>query len=68
MAPNIGGSAANNTLDPTEWNWDSKDTWVGMGIGGVVEAFGGWAFSAAAPALAGTSFFSSLFSAIFILF
>jgi hypothetical protein len=33
---------------------------MGMGIGGVVGAFGGWAFSAAAPALAGTSFFSSL--------
>jgi hypothetical protein len=30
-----------------------------MGIGGVVGAVGGWAFSAAAPALAGTSFFAS---------
>ena len=34
----IGGSAANNTLDPTMWEWDSKDTWIGMGIGGVVGA------------------------------
>ena len=54
----IGGSAANNTLDPTMWEWDSKDTWIGMGIGGVVGAVGGWGFAAAAPAVAGTSFFS----------
>jgi hypothetical protein len=54
----IGGSAANNTLDPTMWKWDSKNTWVGMGIGGVVGALGGWGFAAAAPAVASTSFFS----------
>ena len=54
----IGGSAANNTLDPTMWEWDDKDTWLGMGIGGVVGAVGGWGFAVAAPAVAGTAFFS----------
>jgi hypothetical protein len=40
------------------WEWDDKDTWLGMGIGGAVGAVGGWGFAAAAPAVAGTSFFS----------
>jgi RHS repeat-associated protein len=54
----LGGTAANGTFDPTMWDYKSSDTWMGMGIGGVAGALGGWGFSAAAPALAGTSFFS----------
>jgi RHS repeat-associated protein len=54
----IGGSVANNTLNPTKWRWGGS-TWVSMGIGGVIGALGGWGFAAAAPAVAGTSFFSS---------
>jgi RHS repeat-associated protein len=53
----IGGSAAEGTLNPFEWNWD-KNTWAGIGIGAGVGALGGWGFSVAVPALAGTPFFS----------
>jgi RHS repeat-associated protein len=54
----IGSSVANGTFDPTMWDWGGADTWIGMGIGGVVGALGGWGFAVAAPAVAGSSFFA----------
>jgi hypothetical protein len=56
----LGGTAANKgQLNPTKWDWQSGNTWKGIGIGAVVGATGGWAFASGGSALAGTAFFSS---------
>lgn len=55
----LGGVAANDgQFNPTKWKWDGK-TWAGIGIGAVAGGLGGWGFAVGAPALAGSSFFTS---------
>ncbi len=36
----LGGSVANGSFDPTQWDWQSADTWVGIVLGGVFGALG----------------------------
>jgi RHS repeat-associated protein len=55
----IGGRAANGgEARPWKWNWRSGNTYGGILIGGAVGAAAGYGLVAAAPALAGTAFFS----------
>ena len=37
----LGGSVANNSFNPGQWDWSSSSTWIGIGIGGLAGAFGG---------------------------
>jgi len=56
----IGGSSANGgELNPMEWNWQSGDTYVGMGIGAVIGAAAGYGFVVGSPLLANTAFFAN---------
>jgi RHS repeat-associated protein len=36
----IGGSVANNTFNPGDWDWSSPGTYVGIGIGAAAGGFG----------------------------
>jgi RHS repeat-associated protein len=50
----IGGTAGNNgELNPGNWDWNSSDTWTGIGIGAVAGGFGGYGFAVMGPAMAG---------------
>lgn len=53
----IGGATVNNTFAAWNWDFSDKNTWIGMGIGGVVGGLGGWSVGAkmAAKAAAVTS-------------
>lgn len=54
----IGGSAAEGwEMNPGNWNWD-KNTWAGIGIGGVIGGAAGYGASFLGPALASTPLFS----------
>ena len=37
----LGGSVANQSLNPFKWDYGKWDTWIGMGIGGALGFFGG---------------------------
>jgi RHS repeat-associated protein len=37
----VGGSVANESFDPTTWDYKSADTWIGMVLGGALGAAGG---------------------------
>jgi hypothetical protein len=37
----IGGAMANDSFNPGQWDYQSADTWIGMGVGGALVAFGG---------------------------
>lgn len=55
----IGGSAANGgDLNLGNWDWQSGDTWAGIGIGAVLGFATGYGAALAGPGLAGTGFFS----------
>jgi RHS repeat-associated protein len=43
----IGGAMANDHMNPGKWDYQSANTWIGMGVGGAIGAFGGHALSAA---------------------
>ena len=49
----LGASAANNSWDPTHWNWKSGKTWLGLGLGGLTGALAPVGFGASVGALAG---------------
>lgn len=34
----LGGAAVNGTWNPLEWDWTSKETWLGIIGGGIVGA------------------------------
>ena len=52
----IGGSTANGgDLNPVQWDWESGDTWAGIGLGAIAGGAGGLGFYYAAPALAGSA-------------
>ncbi len=36
-----GGSIANGTSNPSQWNWQSSKTWTGIGVGAVVGGLSG---------------------------
>ncbi|MEX0968465.1 MAG: T6SS effector amidase Tae4 family protein [Bacteroidia bacterium] len=56
----IGGVAANDhQINPIKWDWNSGNTYLGIGMGIVTGAFAGAAVYAGGPALAGTGFFSN---------
>ena len=46
----LGGSVANNTFNPGDWDWNSANTYVGIGIGAAVGGFGGAGISAGVKA------------------
>ena len=46
----LGGSVANNTFNPGDWDWNSASTYVGIGIGAAVGGFGGAGISAGVKA------------------
>ena len=55
----IGGSTANGgKLNPLDWDYQSTDTWLGMGIGAAVGFAAGYGFMAGGEYLASTAFFS----------
>ncbi|MFN3530086.1 MAG: RHS repeat-associated core domain-containing protein [Bacteroidia bacterium] len=37
----LGGSVANNSFNPGQWDYRSANTYIGIGIGGIVGGFGG---------------------------
>lgn len=43
----IGGAMANDHMNPGKWDFQSANTWIGMGVGGAIGAFGGHALGAA---------------------
>jgi RHS repeat-associated protein len=43
----IGGAMANDHLNPGKWDFQDANTWIGMGVGGAIGAFGGHALGAA---------------------
>lgn len=54
----IGASSAEGgELNPFNWGW-SGNTWLGLGVGAVIGAVGGYGFAVGAPALANTAFFA----------
>uniref|UniRef100_A0A3B0JH63 tRNA nuclease WapA n=1 Tax=Wolbachia endosymbiont of Aleurodicus dispersus TaxID=1288877 RepID=A0A3B0JH63_9RICK len=52
----LGGAAANNRWDPTEWDFKSKGTWVGMVGGGISGAFLPVGFAGSVSALTAVGF------------
>ncbi len=42
----IGGSLANDHMNPILWDYQNKNTWIGIGAGALVGGFGGHAFAA----------------------
>jgi RHS repeat-associated protein len=43
----IGGAMANDHMNPGKWDFQDANTWIGMGVGGAIGAFGGHALGAA---------------------
>jgi RHS repeat-associated protein len=43
----IGGSMANDNMNPFQWDYQNPNTWIGIGVGGAIGAFGGHSFAAA---------------------
>jgi RHS repeat-associated protein len=43
----IGGAMANDNMHPLQWDFSNPNTWIGMGVGGLIGGFGGYALGAA---------------------
>ncbi len=58
----LGGSVANNNFNPVQWDFRSANTYIGMGIGGIVGGFGGAGVGALLKAGKGAQVLSSAYS------
>jgi RHS repeat-associated protein len=59
----LGGSAANGTFDPTKWDYKSADTWIGLGVGGLLGGLSGGALAGGAALGTGTILGGALYGA-----
>ena len=58
----LGASVANNSFNPGQWDFRSANTYIGMGIGGIIGGFGGAGVGALLKAGKGAQVLSSTYS------
>jgi hypothetical protein len=58
----LGGSVANNSFNPGQWDFSSANTYIGMGVGGLLGGFGGAGVGALLKAKKGSQLLSSAYS------
>lgn len=58
----LGGSVANNSFNPGQWDFSSANTYIGMGVGGLLGGFGGAGVGAMLKAKKGSQLLSSAYS------